>query len=299
MRDLTESQSALQPRPAGLPEAPAVARLDSPPAAGNVMLLQYRLRTLRFAALLVAASYAIDWFQPRFAEVALVRALWIGALLVTASLQRTDRPRLATFGSYLCSIATGFAVVAIVALDGGTASIFQGMLLATPFAVLVAMAELPLAAALNGAICVAGGTAIRIAEGQPGVQVASWLLLSSVMSALATWGTVAARYAWRAEVAAEKARLKAQEALAESERQRAAGEQLAEVGRLAARVAHEVNNPLAVVKANVQWLGTSAETEDAQERHEVVADTLASVERIVDAVSSVRKSAGERPFSSR
>lgn len=291
-----ESQPQLSSHPA---LAAAPPGLDAPPAEGNQLLLHYRRRTLRFAALLVAGSYAIDWFQPRFAEVALVRALWIAAILATASMQRPDRPRLATLGSYLGALATGAAVVAIVSLDGGTTSIFHGMLLATPFAVLVAMAEVPLAAALNGAICVAGGTAIRISEGQSAVQVASWLLLSSVMSALATWGTVAARYAWRAELAAERARLGAQEALAESERRRAEGERLAEVGRLAARVAHEVNNPLAVVKANVQWLGSGAEVEDARERDEVVADTLASVERIVDAVSSVRKSAGERPFSAR
>jgi signal transduction histidine kinase len=84
------------------------------------------------------------------------------------------------------------------------------------------------------------------------------------------------------------------EQLAESERQRADGEQFAAVGRMAARVAHEVNNPLSVVKSNVQWLGRT-EAQDGGERAEVVKDTLASVERIVGAIDEVRRQAGDRP----
>jgi len=266
-----------------------------PAATGTVMLLAYRRRTFRFGAALIAACYPIDLFQPRFAEVAVVRALWVVAALVGASLQRPDRPRLATGASHAASLATAAAVVTIVALDGGTASIYAGMLLATPFAMLVVMVELPVAAAINGAVCVVGGAAMRAWEGQAWTQVGAWLILSTVMSALATWGTVAARAAFRIEMTAERARQQAQEQLAESELQRAKAERLAEVGRLAARVAHEVNNPLAVVKSNVQWLGRSGPPEDAEERHQVVADTLESVERIVTAVDSVRRQAGARP----
>jgi len=265
-------------------------------SAGAVALLVYRRRTFRFGAALIASCYAIDLFQPRFAEVALVRALWVGAVLAGAALQRPERPRVATIASHATSLVTAAAVVAIVALDGGTASIYSGMLLATPFAMLVTMVELPVAAAINGAICVVGGAAMRAWEGQPWFQVGAWLLLSSVMSALATWGTVAARAAFRIELAAERAHQQAREQLAESELQRAQAERLAEVGRLAARVAHEINNPLAVVKSNVQWLGQFGPSQAAEEREEVVADTLASVERIVTSVDSVRRQAGARPF---
>ena len=266
-----------------------------PVEAGTVMLLAYRRRTFRFGAALIAACYVIDLLQPRFAEVAVVRALWVAAVLVGAALQRPDRPRLATGASHASSLVSAAAVVAIVALDGGTGSIYAGMLLATPFAMLVAMVELPVAAAINGAICVLGGAAMRAWEGQPWTQIGAWLLLSTVMSALATWGTLAARTAFRIEMSAERARQRAQEQLAESELQRAQAERLAEVGRLAARVAHEVNTPLAVVKSNVQWLGQFGPPEVAEEGQQVVADTLESVERIVTAVDSVRRQAGARP----
>ncbi|HET6438756.1 MAG TPA: histidine kinase dimerization/phospho-acceptor domain-containing protein [Anaeromyxobacter sp.] len=278
-----------------MPASPATGagRDDPSLAAGTAALLRYRRRTFRFGALLIASCWVIDLFQPHLAEVAVVRVLWVAAVLVAASLQRPERPRLANLSSHLGSLATGAAVVAIVALDGGTSSVYVGMLLATPFAVLVAMVELPTAAALNGAICVAGGAAIRLWEGQPWIQVVSWLLLSTVMTALATWGTIAARRAWRMEVAAERRRWQALEQLAESERQRAEAQRFAEVGRLAAHVAHEVNNPLSVVKSNVQWLGQGTGS-DGGEREQVVADTLASVERIVEAVDEVRRRAGDR-----
>jgi signal transduction histidine kinase len=283
---------------AGLQAAPPASPApiaDLLPATALEALLRYRRKTLLFASVLVASSYAIDVFQPRLLEVAIARALWISSILATAACQRPERPRLATLGSYFGSFATGVAVVGIVALNGGTASIYAGMLIATPFAVLVAMFELPGAAALNGALCVVGGAAIRWSEGQPWTQIVSWLNLSIVMTALATWGTVAARRAWHVELATERARREAAERLAESERQRAEVERLAEVGRLAARVAHEVNNPLAAVKSNVQWLGHPDAQTDASERAEVVADTLRCVDRIVSSVESVRRQAGESP----
>jgi signal transduction histidine kinase len=292
-----EADSSPPGRPA--PSAPEAGEGDPSFLAGTLALLRYRHKTFRFAAVLIAACFVVDLFQPRFAAVALVRVLWVLSILAAASLQRPERPRLATLSSHFASLATGAAVVAIVALDGGTRSVYEGMLLATPFAVLVAMVELPTAAALNGAICVAGGVAIRLWEGQPWIQVSSWLLIATLMTALATWGTVAARHAWRLEIAAERRRRRALEQLAESERQSAEMERLAEVGRLAARVAHEVNNPLSVVKSNVQWLGQAEVAKDGGERAEVVADTLASVERIEGAVDEVRRQARERPVPSR
>jgi signal transduction histidine kinase len=298
---LPETSTAAAAGVAPVPAAAAVAaspEVDVPPA-GLEALLRYRRRTLLFASLLVASSYAIDVFQPRLLEVAIARALWIASILACAAGQRADRPRLATAASYLGALTTGLAVVVIVALSGGTASIYAGMLLATPFAVLVAMFELPGAAALNGALCVAGGAVIRGREGQPASQLASWLLLSTVMTALATWGTIAARRAWRIELAAERARREAAERLAESERQRAEAERLAEVGRLASRVAHEVNSPLAVVKANAVWLGGADAERDAAERAQVVADTLQCVDRMKEAVESVRRQAGDLPLRKR
>ena len=64
-----------------------------------------------------------------------------------------------------------------------------------------------------------------------------------------------------------------------------------EVGRLAAQVAHDVNNPLSAVKVNVRWLAEPPPGAQEVERAEVLADTLASVERISRIVADLRRQA--------
>ncbi|MBM7117208.1 two-component sensor histidine kinase [Archangium primigenium] len=55
----------------------------------------------------------------------------------------------------------------------------------------------------------------------------------------------------------ERARRESMEALAVSEHRRAQAEKLAAIGRLASEVAHEINNPLAYVGANVDFVQES------------------------------------------
>ncbi len=76
-------------------------------------------------------------------------------------------------------------------------------------------------------------------------------------------------------------------------RQRAA-DAVAEVGRMAATVAHDVNNPLSAVKVNVRWLASeSAVTEPPAERAEVAADTMQAVDRIARIVADLKQRAAE------
>lgn len=255
-------------------------------------LIHHQRRTFLLGAALVAACYLIDLVQPNVALNMAIRTCWVAAILVGAWLQRPERPAGAMLGSHLAAAATGVCVLAIVALTGGTRSVFSGMLLATPFAVLVAIPAYPSSAALTGAALLGGGAFLRIWEGQGPTEVASWIVVSAVMSTLATYGTVASRRLWWRELQVERERSDALAGLAESERRRAEAERLAEVGRLAAGVAHQVNNPLSAVKANVRWLG-QASVPDAtpDERREVVTDTMAAVDRISEIVSGLRRAA--------
>lgn len=255
-------------------------------------LIRHQRRTFLLGAALVAACYLIDLVQPNVALNMAIRTCWVAAILVGAWLQRPERPAGAMLGSHLAAAATGVCVLAIVALTGGTRSVFSGMLLATPFAVLVAIPAYPSSAALTGAALLGGGALLRIWEGQGPTEVASWIVVSAVMSTLATYGTVASRRLWWRELQVERERSDALAGLAESERRRAEAERLAEVGRLAAGVAHQVNNPLSAVKANVRWLG-QASVPDAtpDERREVVTDTMAAVDRISEIVSGLRRAA--------
>jgi signal transduction histidine kinase len=259
-------------------------------------LLRHRRRSLSFGAALIATTYGADWLLGHAPAVYAWRAAWIAGVLAAAWLHRPGRPRLAFAGAQLAAAVTGLCVVGIVALTGGTASLYAGMLLVTPFAALVALPDVPSAALVAGAWCVAGGGVMRAGEGQPALAVVGWILLSVLMVALAAWGSMASRRLWAAELAAEQATIRVMAALGESERRRAETERMAEVGRLAAQVAHEVNSPLAVVKSNVGWLGEADLCgADAAERPQVVAETLENVERIGEIVSDLRRSAGVRP----
>jgi signal transduction histidine kinase len=88
------------------------------------------------------------------------------------------------------------------------------------------------------------------------------------------------------------------QALRLSENRRAQSERLAIVGRLAAGVAHEINNPLAYVKANVatlhrELLDPRAAGFSPQELGEMLEETLEGVERIVEIVSDLKSIARE------
>lgn len=255
-------------------------------------IIRHQRRTFLLGAGLVAACYLIDLVQPNVALNMAVRTLWVAAILVGAWLQRPERPGGAMLGAHVAAAATGVCVLLVVAFTGGTHSVFSGMLLATPFAVLVAIPAYPSSAALTGAALLGGGALLRVWEGQGATDVASWMVVSAVMSTLATYGTVASRRLWWLELQVERERTEALAGLAESERRRAESERYADVGRLAAGVAHQVNNPLAAVKANVRWLGEAGAAGSGEaERREVMDDTLAAVERISEIVTDLRRAA--------
>ncbi len=81
----------------------------------------------------------------------------------------------------------------------------------------------------------------------------------------------------------------------EASRARAAAA-AAEVSRMAAEVAHKVNNPLAAVKVNVALLGQPAlPDEPAGERSELAGETLEAVERIARIVAALRRQSAQEP----
>ncbi len=80
---------------------------------------------------------------------------------------------------------------------------------------------------------------------------------------------------------------RAHERLGVMEAELAQAGRLASIGELAAAVAHEINNPLAYVSANVELLATEEPT--AEERGRLIADVQHGLGRIRDIIASLKK----------
>nr|WP_228531045.1 MULTISPECIES: ATP-binding protein [Myxococcaceae] len=149
----------------------------------------------------------------------------------------------------------------------------------------------------NAAASVGVGALLLLHEGRSAREVLVLALLLASSSVVGVAGSFFFRRARDAELSSNRARLAALQELATSERRRAESERLAVVGRLAAGVAHEVNNPLAFVTANLHCLqrdlGPKGLALPADEQREVLAEMGVGLERIRLIVSDLRTFARE------
>jgi two-component system, NtrC family, sensor kinase len=162
--------------------------------------------------------------------------------------------------------------------------------------VLLMQPHVPSVAMAVGCGCLVGGFAVIARDGRDLWFALEWGALSVAIGVLALLGSSGFRRVWLSEVEAQRAHGEALERLAESERRRARAERLALVGRLAAGVAHEINNPLSFVKSNVQFLQREP---SAEERADALRESLEGIERIAQIVGDLRSLARDAPEDER
>jgi C4-dicarboxylate-specific signal transduction histidine kinase len=123
--------------------------------------------------------------------------------------------------------------------------------------------------------------------------VAFWVLAFGSTTVYAVTGSIFHRRQRARERSLEAERARAEEILAESERQRARAERLALVGRLAAGVAHDVASPLASVGAGVGEIERRLREEGAldAELGATFSDLRASLDRLRRTVDDLRRAA--------
>jgi two-component system, NtrC family, sensor kinase len=149
-------------------------------------------------------------------------------------------------------------------------------------------------AILSGVVCALGALVIMLADGHE-LNAVVWAGTVGAATFFGVYGSAQFRKAQAAEQEArvERERRESMEKLTKAERYRAQSEKLATVGRLAASVMHEINNPLAFVGSNLEYLRTEVlaqplPEETRQELQEVFDETRSGMERIRQIVADLR-----------
>jgi signal transduction histidine kinase len=193
--------------------------------------------------------------------------------------------RVVLLGAAAAAVLTPLTVLAA----SGTTGARFGFVLAVPFVMLALLPDVPAIAAAAGIIgAVSGGIAL-VRDGDAPAHVAEWITMAVAVTGVSAYGArKLGALAKRARVA-EHGRREVIGRLEESERQRAASERLALVGRLAAGIGHEINNPLSAVKGNVECaLEELDRLRAAPAAREALAEALAASARIAWITADMR-----------
>jgi two-component system NtrC family sensor kinase len=268
-------------------KSPTLANVPSRPS----------LKTYQLFAMLIVLMYGLDVVvlgKPSLAPL-VVRGTWAALLMVLAEwlwrLPDGWRPLLAP----LHGVLTTLMFLAIIQVTGGSTSPYFYLMPTLPLLVALIYPHSATPAICSGVLSAVGMMVLVLLDGQPPARALVWAAMVGAATFFGAYGSEQFRKAQVAEheVRLERERREALEKLARTERHRTQSEKLATVGRLAASVAHEINNPLAFVRSNLEFLQREvaswpASEDSRKEADEILEETRAGLERIRQIVSDLR-----------
>ena len=254
---------------------------------------QLRRKTLLLFASILVALHGLDFailghFSP---QMLAIRLGWAAVLAGTAvAIEQVGRtPGRMLSGTY--GVASAAAYLGLLLYTGGATSPYFYFLPCLPLVTAMVSnryMEASITCGLGSAL--SGGWLVYGAQ-QSLAYALIWAFVVVCLMFFGMYGGAQfqkARSA-EAEVQLERSRREAVEKLAVSERRRTQSEKLATIGRLAANVAHELNNPIAYVCSNLSFLERELlRSEPRAELREAFGDVTSGVERIRQIVSDLQ-----------
>ncbi len=178
--------------------------------------------------------------------------LGMAVVLGASGLAIRRRPRLQPGLEMGMAVVAAAYLTAYIVVDGGVQVDRVAWLLALPVMYLVVVGDRPRVIAVCGAACLVGVGAIVVLAGSPPAEAAMFSLESLCITALGMLASNRGRRAKLQQLEAKRRQVEAAAELADSERKRSDAERMASIGRLAAGVGHEINNPLTFVIQNLE-----------------------------------------------
>ncbi|PTL80830.1 sensor histidine kinase [Vitiosangium sp. GDMCC 1.1324] len=253
-------------------------------------------RFLIFAAILPLLSVLDLLTLSRISIGALgVRVVWALELVACAFLfERASEPwrRVINLGN---SALGALLYLAIVHFTGDVESPYVHLVPTLPLMVACIYPEEAGAAVASGIICMLGVWGlVWMADGAHTLGI-SWASVVAMATFFGMYGSSRFRKVTEArnEARVERARREAMEKLTLTVRQQAQSERLATVGRMAASVMHEINNPLAFVRSNLNFIQTEVLAQPLEsgvrgELAEVLSETCSGLDRIQQIVTDLK-----------
>ena len=246
--------------------------------------MRWRRRAVVYGVMLTIPFLLEDLLKggPRMTTLICIKVTWgvvlaaFGVTLPYASVPTRARMFIAL--NFMC----GFAPSAIAFVAGDHHTTYFAWLVAVPFCLVVFAQEEALAAIVGSVTCFLGAALIVLTAQTDVADQSQWLLCVGAVCGIAVYTAIRQRAHFLEEQQQSRARIQALDQLGDSEKRRAQAERMALVGQLAAEVAHEINNPLGFVTANLQFLEAELEhpTVSAEERKLVIGETHIGLKRI-------------------
>ncbi len=220
-------------------------------------------------------------------EPLILRLIWAAVFLAVAWIMPRLEPERLDHVVTLTALICALFWYRLAWLTGGTSSPYFYLTPALPLVYAVLAPDNPTASLGAAAAILAGGVLLFWLEGAAAGAIVVYLVIASLMCGLAVVGTLVYRRLRHAELAIAQAHERALEELAISENRRLKAEKLALIGRLSSRIAHELNNPLAFVKSNIDFLDAAPACTCHDTIGPVIEDSLIGIDRIEKIVSAL------------